>query len=361
MTTNTTMIPHSRPSIDREEIRAVTAVLQSGHLAQGTVVERFERGLATYLGLAGGVAVNSGTMALEVALRVLGIGFGDEVILPSYVCAAPWQAVQRVGAQARLVDIEPETFQIDADLARAAITSRTRAIIVPHLFGLPADLTALTQLGVPLIEDCAQTLGAMEQGRSVGSVGVLTVCSFYANKLLCAGEGGMVLSSDPVLLERARALREYDGAPSLNPQATNLKMTDLQAAVGLAQLDRLPGFLERRVSLALGYRGALAGTSAILPAVPVGRSHVYYRFVVRISQRRSGSDELSECLRRMERLGVQCRKPVFRSLHRYLGLDGFPVSEAAEREALSLPLYPALADAEAAHILIAMRDEWRRE
>lgn len=361
MTTNTTMIPHSRPAIDREEILAVTAVLQSGHLAQGAVVERFERGLATYLGLAGGVAVNSGTMALEVALRVLGVGFGDEVILPSYVCAAPWQAVQRVGAQARLVDIEPETFQIDAGLVRAAITSKTRAIIVPHLFGLPADLTALAQLEVPLIEDCAQTLGALEQGRSVGSVGVLTVCSFYANKLLCAGEGGMVLSRDPALLERARALREYDGASSLNPQATNLKMTDLQAAVGVAQLNRLPELIARRVSLAREYREALAGSSAILPAVPAGRSHIYYRFVVRISQRGSGSDELSECLGRFERQGVQCRKPVFRSLHRYLGLEGFPGSEAAEDTALSVPLYPALADEEAAQICLAMRNEWRRE
>ena len=359
--TSTTMIPHSRPSIDQEEFRAVTEVLQSGHLAQGAVVARFERGMAAYLGLAGGVAVNSGTMALEVALRVLGVGFGDEVILPSYVCPAPWQAVQRVGAQARLVDIEPETFQIDVDLARAAITSRTRAIIVPHLFGLPADLTALARLGVPLIEDCAQTLGAMEQGRAVGSVGTLTVCSFYANKLLCAGEGGMVLSNDPLLLERARALREYDGAPSLNPQATNLKMTDLQAAIGLAQLDRLPGFLERRVRLARHYREALAGTSAIVPAVPAGRSHVYYRFVVRLSKKRSGSDELSACIGRLERGGVQCRKPVFRSLHRYLDLDGFPASVAAEDDALSIPLYPALADGEEAQIIMAMRDEWRRE
>ena len=361
MTITTTMIPHSRPSIDRGEIRAVTEVLGSGHLAQGAVVERFERGMAAYLGLVGGVAVNSGTMALEVALRVLDIGPGDEVILPSYVCAAPWQAVQRVGAQARLVDIEPETFQIDADLARAAITSKTRAIIVPHLFGLPADLTALTSLGLPIIEDCAQTLGALEQGRAVGSVGTLTVCSFYANKLLCTGEGGMVLSNDSVLLERARALREYDGAPSLNPLASNLKITDLQAAVGLAQLDRLPGFLERRVSLARQYREALVGTTVTLPAVPSGRSHVYYRFVVRLSQRRAGSDELSECLGRLERQGVQCRKPVFRSLHRYLGLEGFPASEAAEREALSLPLYPALTDGEAAHVLMAMRGEWRHE
>ncbi len=357
----TAMIPHSRPSIGQQEIRAVTEVLQSGHLAQGAVVERLERGMADYLGVAGGVAVNSGTMALEVALRVLGIGPGDEVILPSYVCAAPWQAVQRVGAQARVVDIESETFQISADAARAAITSKTRAIIVPHLFGLPADLTALAQLGVPLLEDCAQTLGALEQGQAVGSVGMLTVCSFYANKLLCAGEGGMVLSSDLALLERARALREYDGASSLNPLASNLKMADLQAAVGLAQLERLPEFIKRRVGLAQRYREALVDSSAILPAVPVGRSHVYYRFVVRLPQRGLGSSNLDECLGRLEGQGVQCRKPVFQSLHRYLGLGGFPVSEAAEREALSLPLYPAMTDDEAAQVCLAMRDEWQRK
>lgn len=361
MTTGTTMIPHSRPAIAQDEIDAVTDVLQSGRLAQGAVVERFERGLAAYLGVAGGVAVNSGTMALEVALRVLGIGPGDEVILPSYVCSAPWQAVQRVGAHARLVDIEPDTFQIDAGLARAAITSKTRAIIVPHLFGLPADLTALERLGVPLIEDCAQTLGALEQGRPVGSAGVLTVCSFYANKLLCAGEGGMVLSNDSVLLEMARALREYDGAPALNPLASNLKMSDMQAAVGVAQLARLPELIARRVCLARQYHEALAGAAVTLPAVPSGRSHVYYRFVVRLSRNRSASDELSQCIGRLERQGVQCRKPVFRSLHRYLGLEGFSGSEAAEDTALSVPLYPALADEEAAQICLAMRNEWRRE
>lgn len=352
------MIVHSRPYLEPSDIRAVTEVLRSGQLAQGAVVERFERGVAAFIGMAGGVAVNSGTMAIEVALRILEIGPGDEVILPSYVCAAPWQAIQRVGAQAILVDIEPHTFQISAGSAEAAITSRTRAIIVPHLFGLPADLTAFLELGVPIIEDCAQTLGALERGRAVGSVGTVTICSFYANKLLCAGEGGMVLSNDPVLLERARRLREYDGAPSLIPQATNLKMTDLQASVGLAQLDRLPEFLERRVTLAQSYRESLAGMSAVVPVVPEGRTHVYYRFVVRIAEGQSRADALSECLGRMERRGVQCRKPVFRSLHRYLGLDGFPASEAAEREAISLPLYPALRDEEVAQVMMAMREEW---
>lgn len=359
MTVSTAMISHSRPSIGPEDFRAVTEVLASGHLAQGAMVDRFERSLAVSLGLTGGVAVNSGTVALELGLRALGVGPGDEIILPSYVCAAPWQAIQRVGAQARLVDIEPDTFQISATAVRAAMTSKTRAIIVPHLFGLPADLTALASLGVPIIEDCAQTLGARERGRLVGSVGALTVCSFYANKLLCTGEGGMVLSRDAALLERVRALREYDGAPTLAPMATNLKMTDLQAAIGLAQLDRLAEFLERRATLAERYRDALDGTAVELPIVPDGRTHVYYRFVVRVPADAGGTRSVQDWIARLECRGIQCRKPVFRSLHRYLELDGFPASEAAERQALSIPLYPSLTDDEAAQIIMAMRDEWR--
>lgn len=358
MTTVATMIPHSRPSIEAEDIQAATDVLRSRHLAQGAAVAQFERGVAAYLGLLGGVAVNSGTVALEVALRVLGIGPGDEVILPSYVCAAPWLAVQRVGAIPRLVDIELETFSIDPRAVREALTSKTRAVIVPHLFGLPANLQELERLGVPIIEDCAQTLGAREQGRPVGSVGLLTVCSFYATKLICAGEGGMVLSRDEALLERARMLREYDGAPSLNPAATNLKMTDLQAAVGVAQLERLPSFLERRVCLAHEYHAVLEGNGVVRPVVPVGRSHVYYRFVVRIPDFDANLDGFGEVIARFEERGVQCRKPVFRSLHRYLGLEGFPASEEAERTALSIPLYPALTDQEVAQILTALRTEW---
>lgn len=358
MTTVATMIPHSRPSIEGNDIQAATDVLRSRQLAQGAVVEQFERGMAAYLGLAGGVAVSSGTAALEVALRVLGIGPGDEVILPSYVCAAPWLAVQRVGATPRLVDIQVETFSLDPVAVRGVLTAKTKAVIVPHLFGLPADLTALERLGVPIIEDCAQTLGALEQGRTVGSIGLLTVCSFYATKLICAGEGGMVLSRDQTLLERARMLREYDGAPSLNPASTNLKMTDLQAALGMTQLERLGAFLERRAWLAHDYAATLEGAGVVGPVVPAGRTHVYYRYVVRVPGLIKRSDGLGELIARFEGYGVQCRKPVFRSLHRYLELDGFPASEEAERTALSIPLFPALTDEDVAQIHMALRSEW---
>jgi dTDP-4-amino-4,6-dideoxygalactose transaminase len=313
--------------------------------------------MAAYMGLQGGVAVSSGTVGLELALRALGVGHGDNVILPSYVCSAPWLAIQRVGAQARLVDIDPDTYNVDPHKVRKARTSRTRAIIVPHLFGLPADLTALQALNVPLIEDCAQTLGAIEQGRAVGTVGVLAVCSFYATKLLCTGEGGMVLSNDPVLLERLRSYREYDQAPSLNAQAYNYKMTELQAAIGLEQLNRLAAFLERRASLAAAYREMLPAQIFAPPTVPAGRTHVYYRFVVRLPKGIQTADDLPSFLSRIEHRGVQCRKPVFRPLHRYLDLHEFPASDDADRMAVSLPIHPSMTEEEVARVVHILTEE----
>lgn len=348
------MIPHSKPCIEPVDEQAVLDVLRSGQIAQGPAVARFEQAMAEYLGLQGGVAVNSGTMALELALRALHIGEHDEVILPSYVCSAPWQAITRVGARPVLADIDPETLNIDPASARRALTTKTRAILVPHLFGLPADLEALQQLDVPLIEDCAHTLGATVAGRPVGSVGTLTVCSFYATKLLCAGEGGMILSNDSALLDRVRQFREYDERPVLTLGSSNLKMSDLHAALGRAQLARLPAFIARRRRIAEVYRRTLAETRAgkglIGPSVPSARTHVYFRYVVRLKAEGPwGSsaatvDPTDSLLARFHAAGLQARRPVFRPLHQYLGHKGFPASEEASRTALSLPIYPSMTE-----------------
>jgi dTDP-4-amino-4,6-dideoxygalactose transaminase len=359
-----TVIPHSKPSIGPTEEQAVLDVLRSGQIAQGSVVARFETQMAEYLGLQGGVAVNSGTMALELALRALHIGEHDEVIVPSYVCSAPWQAVTRVGAKPVLADIDAETMNLDPASARRAITSKTRAILVPHLFGLPADLDALQQLGLPLIEDCAQTLGATVGAGRVGTVGTLTVCSFYATKLLCAGEGGMVLSNDTDLLGRIRQFREYDERPSLTLGSSNLKMTDLHAALGCAQLQRLPDFIAKRRRIAETYRQALTETPAdkrlSLPSVPPGRTHVYFRYVTRVKSEASGSEAMDTLLAQLHADGVQARRPVFRPLHQYLGHKGFPASEEAYRTALSIPIYPAMTD-EDLHRCISLIREVCRE
>jgi dTDP-4-amino-4,6-dideoxygalactose transaminase len=348
-------IVHSRPTLDGQDARAVARTVRSGRPAQGAAVEAFERRMAAFVGARGGVAVNSGTTALELALLALGVGRGDEVILPSYVCAAPWLAVRRTGAVPKLVDIEPDSYAIDPARARKALTKRTRAIIVPHLFGLPADLTRLQALHVPLIEDCAQTLGALERGRRVGTVGSAAVCSFYATKLLCTGEGGMLLSRRAAILEKGRVLREYDEEPLLVPGSFNRKMTDLQAALGLSQLRRLRRFLRRRKAIARMYRRALVCADVGLPAVPAGRTHGYYRFVIRLRDGRHST--LERVLARIERRGVQCRRPVFRPLHQYLKLRGFPESEEAHRTALSVPIYPSMSDRMVRRVVTVLCEE----
>jgi dTDP-4-amino-4,6-dideoxygalactose transaminase len=329
------------------DVRAVARVLRSGRLAQGDEVRAFEREVAAYLGAPVGVAVSSGTAALHLALLALGVGPGHEVIVPSYVCVAPLHAVEHAGAAARLVDANPATYNLDPDDVRRRITRRTRALIVPHMFGLPVDLEPLLDLGVPVVEDCAQAIGARYAGRAVGSWGTVAVLSFYATKLLTTGEGGMVLSRDPRLVATLRDLRDYDERRRHRIRF-NYKLTDLQAALGRSQLRRLPAMLRRRAGIAARYRRAWGALALRVPDAPPGCTHAYHRFVV--SSPRSASGVMA----RLGALGIVARKPVFQPLHRTLGQDGFPGASEIHRHAVSLPLYPALARREEAQVAAAV-------
>lgn len=342
------VIPHSRPTIGPEDIEAVTRVLCSGRLAQGAQVEQFESAVAAHLRRRDGVATSSGTAALHLALLALDVGPGDEVLLPSYTCVALLHAVRHAGATARLVDIAPGEFGMCPRDARLRITPRTRAIIVPHMFGMAADLAALADLGVPVIEDCAQTLGAAYRGRPVGSAGTITVCSFYATKVITTGEGGMLLSDSEVVLRRARDLRDYDGRGAL-PTRFNYKMTDFQAALGLSQLGRLPAFLARRRALAARYTEALRDVPITLPSERPERLHTFYRYVV-------GVPEPLQLAGALRDRGIESKPPVPRPLHRYLGEDGFIQADRAAATALSIPLYPSLTDDEAEEVLRGLTD-----
>jgi len=336
-----------------EDARAVTEVLVSGHLAQGDVVRRFEDGMADLLDRRGGVATSSGTAALHLALLALGVGPGDEVILPSYTCVALLHAVRYVRATPVLVDIDIETFNVCPSDARRHITSRTKAIIVPHMFGLPVDLGPMLSWGIPLIEDCAQALGATCRGRPVGSIGTITVCSFYATKVITTGEGGMLLSDSEFLLRRARDARDYDGRLD-NGIRFNYKMTDMEAALGLSQIRRLSSFVARRQEIASRYAACLSPLAIRLPVARPERTHIFYRYVVRVGDARRLAG-------RLEAGGVQCKAPVFQPLHRYLKRDGFACTETAMRTALSIPLYPSLTDDEVDKIVHAVANEVERE
>jgi dTDP-4-amino-4,6-dideoxygalactose transaminase len=341
------LIPHSRPWITAADLRAVARVLATGHLALGVEVERFEVEVGTFLGMPQGVAVSSGTAALHLALLGLKIGAGDEVILPSYVCVAPLHAIEYVGAVPRLADVDPVTYNLDPADVRRRLTRRTRAIIVPHLFGLPAELDEVLQFGIPIIEDCAQAIGAQYRGRPVGSYGSLCILSFYATKLFTTGEGGMVMSRDRRILDRIRDQREYDERRR-HAMRFNYKLTDFQAALGRSQLRRLPAMLARRDALADRYLRRWSSLPIRLPAADSRRTHAYHRFVVSCSRAASG------LVGRLSARGVTARRPIFRPLHLTLGLDGFPGAAQAFRQALSVPLYPALTAKEVEVVIDAL-------
>ncbi|MEW6334453.1 MAG: DegT/DnrJ/EryC1/StrS family aminotransferase [Thermodesulfobacteriota bacterium] len=341
------LIPHSRPTIDREEVDAAAAVLRSGQLAQGEKVLQLEAALASLIGVGGAVAVSSGTAALHLSLLALEIGEGDEVVIPSFVCPALLNAVRFVRATPVLADIDAETFNLDVSDLKRRLTVKTKAVIVPHMFGLPADLGEIVALGVPVIEDCAQALGSRYGGAPSGSFGVLSVFSFFATKVITTGEGGMIAANDVRLLDHIRDLREYDEREDLRLRY-NYKLTDLQAALGLAQLRKFPTLIGRRRDLARQYDECLRGIPAALPSCPADREHIYYRYVIRTGR-------LAELLAAGRQAGVAYRRPVFKPLHRYLGIAGYPRTEAAFLESLSLPLYPSLSESEIQSILRPVR------
>lgn len=353
MSSSGAVIPHSRPTIEAEDVRAVTEVLLSGHLAQGDKVRLFEEELATSLRRRGGVATSSGTSALHLALLTLGVGAGDEVLLPSYTCVALLHAVRYVRATPVFVDIDPDEYNLSSSEVRRHLTSRTKAIIVPHMFGMPVDLEPLVRSEIPLIEDCAQALGAVYHGRPVGSFGTISVCSFYATKVITTGEGGMLLSDSEFILTRARGLRDYDGRTD-HEIRFNYKMTDTEATLGLSQLRRLASFVDRRQSLASRYTADLAHLPVKLPASKPDRTHIFYRYVVGVS-------DAPWLANRLATRGIQCKSPVYQPLHRYLNQDGFVHTENAMRTALSIPIYPSLADAEVERIIRSVAEEVERK
>lgn len=298
--------------------------------------------MAAFLGRPHAIAASSGTAALHLVLAALGIGPGDEVILPSFVCSALLNAVNYTGARAVPADIEAATLNMDPLDAARRLSRRTKALIVPHMFGLPADLDRLLGLGVPIIEDCAQSIGSFHGIRPLGSWGHAAVFSFYATKVLAAGEGGMVATSDRELADRVRDLKTYDKRDVYRTRF-NYKLTDIQAAVGRIQLAKLAGFIHRRRQIARRYRAAFEMLPVRLP--PDSPEHIYFRFVADI-----GAD-CTPVIRRAAQQGIDCERPVRTPLHRLLKLEDFSQTDIAWRQCLSIPIYPSLTDSEAEKVI----------
>jgi dTDP-4-amino-4,6-dideoxygalactose transaminase len=342
------VIPHSRPTLDESDVFSVSEVIRSGRITQGELVEKFEKKVAKFIGLDGAVATNTGTSALHLSLIAVGIKKGDYVAIPSFVCAALLNAVKYVGAHPILIDIDPETYNIDVRDLKKRIKKSTKAIILPHQFGLPADIDEILSLGIPVIEDCAQAIGAVYKGKKAGSFGRLSCFSFYATKVLSTGEGGMVASDSKNLLKKIRDLRGYDNKKNYTVRY-NYKMTDIQAAMGIAQLKKLNAFLLKRVNIAKRYSSELQEFCNVPSVRYKDRKHIFFRFPIQIQ----GS--VSKALNFFSERGVTCARPVFKPIHKYLQINGFPNTDTVWNNTISIPIYPSLTDKEICKILDVLK------
>ena len=343
------MIEHNRPWITLQDRAAVDAVLVSGWIAQGPVTEALEAAFVAMHGGGSACAVSSGTAALALALRAAGVAAGMSVGVPSYSCSALLNAIQWVGARPAVGDVLEGRFTLDCDTLERPVD----AVVAVHAFGAPACIADCRKIAPIVIEDCCQSLGGEVGGRPLGETGDVAVYSFYATKIVCGGQGGLVWSSHESLVEGVRDYRQFDGRETYEPRF-NLQLTDMQAALALSQMQRLALIRQRRTSLAQRYREAMPTGWACQDGLQ-DPGCMPQRYVV-VAPEQGVRDALA---RHMESAGVRCIVPVerFELLHRYLELDPqrYPVSEHLADTTLSLPLYPALTEAQADQVCAALR------
>jgi perosamine synthetase len=335
----------ARPAVGEEELAEIREVLESGQLTMGPKVTEFEQLLAGIAGTGDAVAVSSGTAALHVAVLALGIGPGDEVLVPAYTFPATANVVALAGATPVLVDVDPVTMNIDPEDAARRVTRRTKAVLAVHLFGRPARLEELPD-GLAVIEDAAGALGARRGDRPCGSLGALACFSFHPRKIVTTGEGGAVTTDDPALAEASRSLRHHGWSPSNEyvdmPQpAFNYRLSDVLCALGIPQLRRFDDLYAAYDGVARGYSERLVHLPVTLPATDPGDRHGWQAYVLQLDRR----DDVMASLRAA---GVQCQIGTY-ALHRldaYRGTGPFPGADAAFERALALPLHAGLTEAE---------------
>jgi perosamine synthetase len=356
-------IPAARPLIGPEERAAVERVLASGQVVQGPEVAAFEQEFARVVSGRRCVAVNSGTSALHLGLLALGIGPGDEVVVPSFTFAATANAVVLAGATPVFADIDPVTFCLDPAAVAAAVSPRTVAVMPVHLYGHPASMTALEAVadrhGIAVVEDACQAHLASWQGRPVGAFGAVAAFSFYPTKNMTTGEGGMVVCGDEDVARKVRLLRNQGMERRYENEVVgfNARMTDVAAAIGRVQLTKLVGWTERRRRNAAfldQHLGGLAADGLGRPTVAAGAEHSWHQYTVRAPARDRLQARLTES---GIGSGIYYPIPVHR-LPSFAGASGagpdLPRTGEACREVLSLPVHPALSDADLERIAAAV-------
>ncbi len=330
------MILHSKPWITEEDLKAVEETLKGGMIAQGQTTKDFETVVSDWVGAVGGVAVASGSAALQLALLTLDIAKNDEVILPTYVCESVMEAVVSVGAKPILCDVGYNWVMEPKNVVHK-ISPNTKAIIVPHMYGIFADIIAFKEFNIPIIEDCAQAFGDKSIDKITADIAVL---SFHPTKCLTSGEGGMLVSLKNEHIQKARLIR--DGSELANTMRLIAPLSDIQAALGISQLKRYPNLLKRRREIAGKYLTTLAAISLKLVNYDAKASSMFFRLPLKVD---GGLDKYQVSF--FEK-GIQIRRGVDKLLHRFMGLNdkNFPVSVELFNQTISIPIYPALSDDE---------------
>lgn len=372
------LLSYGRQSIDEDDIRAVVEVLRSEWLTTGPKVEQFEEALSAATGAREAVVVSSGTAALHAAMHALGIGPGDEVIVPPMTFAASANAVVYQGGTPVFADVDPATLLLDPAAVEAKITDRTRAIVAVDYAGQPCDYAALRAVteprGIAIVADACHSLGGADRGRPVGSLADLSVFSFHPVKPIATGEGGAITTDDPALAQRMRVFRNHGIATDHRQRAKrvdffyqmvelgyNYRLTDIQCALGISQLRKLAGWVERRREIADRYAAAFAGLAFLQPlAARPSCQHAYHLYVVQLQLERLSADR-AQCFRvlRAEGIGVNVHYvPVH--LHPFYrerfdtGPGLCPKAEEGYDRILSLPIFPAMTTRDVQDVIAAV-------
>ena len=339
----------ARPDVGAEELEAVAAVVETGQLTMGPKVAEFEAALAEACGTRHAVAVSSGTAALHLAVLALGIGPGDEVLVPAYTFPATANVVALAGARPVLVDVDPETMNVDPEAAHAAVTPRTKAIMPVHLFGRPARLEELP--GLPLLEDAAAAIGAERRGRRCGGLGVAGCLSFHPRKTVTTGEGGAVTTSDDAVAASVRQMRHHGWATAddMPVPGLNYRIPDVLCAIGIPQVLRLDELVEARARVAAAYAERLRDLPVLLPSADEGDRHGWQAYVIQVDRR----DELLAALR-AQGIEAQIGTYALHLLGAYREQGEFPGARRAFERALALPFHTRLTESELDRVAAAL-------
>ncbi len=369
MSKGSDIIPISKLSLGVEEIQAAVRVLRSGILTDkngsGPCVQRFEKAFAEYVGTKHAVAMNSGTAALHASLLVAGVGPGDEVIVPSFTFVATAEAVVLTGAQPVFVEINGETYNMDPEGVEEAISPRAKAIIPVHLYGLTADMDPIVEAaherGIVIIEDAAQAHGATYGGRMAGGLGDLGCFSFYGSKNITTGEGGMVTTNDGEYASSLRMIRSHgEDQPYRSVMiGGNYRMPELEAAIGLCQLSKLPTFLEARKKNANILKERLGSMRELtLPSEPEGYRHAWYVFTIRVKG--ANAAKRNKIVEKLHERGVGAQVYYPTPIHtmpyyrKFQGRNRLRKTETAARQVISLPVHPSVSGRELDRIVNAV-------